>query len=468
MDMQKVNNKNFQKDIIKEKSYSEIVDYLAARRYMDYDKNVLSRMIKLNNIFNDISSQLDIALVGGTNGKSLTIHFASKVLQEEGVKIGSLYSSNFLNYNEQISIDGEAISNKEFTDSLNKVINVVELNDINATTFEILIIASLLYFKSKNVDFVFLEVGLGGKYDATNFCNPIISVVTRVAQDHSEILGNDLEQITDHMLEISRPNSWFISAEQSKIRLQRMKNYIEQERNAKWVMPIRKLASLPYIYEQLYGRAASLGERIAQIYIEDIKGKFSPFLKGNLLATQKGQRGRPTLELKRQAELNPIKTLKTFWNEQFNLLKGRFELLDKEKPAVLLDCADNLDAFTNLFLGIRLLHYQHPLRGLVLIIGLSKFVEAKEVLKLIRYLFKKVSGQVFFVPLENDNESQNVNDLFLLAKEMGIKSKFFSSLDKAFNCAQEIVHEREGLICITGSNDQVSNYWQNKGIKKLK
>ena len=368
---QKLKKKSSDIGLGKEKNYNEIVQFLDSCRYQDYDEKVLQRMNELDKCLGNISQKIDIILVGGTNGKSLTIHFASKLLKEEGFKVGAAYSSHFLTHNERMVVDFQPIVNKMFTQFLNQVINVVELNKIDATAFEILTIASLLYFKDQKVDVALLEVGIGGKYDATNFFDSKISVVTRVADDNdSDILGNDIDQVSLQMMEISRPGNWFISAEQSKIRLQKMKNWIENH-GSKWVMPIRKLANLPYVYEQLFGRIASLGERIAQIYVEDIKGKFSPFLRGNLLATQRGQRGRPTLEAKRQAELNPIKTLKSFWADQFDLTKGRFELLNKEKPSILLDCADNIDAFENLFLGIRLLHYQHPLKGLALIIGIA-------------------------------------------------------------------------------------------------
>jgi folylpolyglutamate synthase/dihydropteroate synthase len=280
------------------------------------------------------------------------------------------------------------------------------------------------------------------------------------------MLGQDLDAVSFELLEISKPGCWFISAEQSKLRLQKMKTWCD-ERDVKWAMPIRKLASLPYVYEQLYGRVASLGERIAQIYVEDIKGKFSPFLRGNLLATQKGQRGRPTLEAKRHAELNPIKTLKGFWNEQFDLLRGRFEHLDKENPSVLLDNAGNLDAFTNLFLGIRLCHYQKPLKGLVIVIGLSKAVNAMEAIKLTRYLLKKVSGQIIFVPLPGDMVGHDAPDLAVMAKELNVKAKACPSLADAFEQAKSMVDERDGLIAITGSTSLVSEYWKLRGIKKF-
>ncbi len=457
--------KSSQGGLGKTRNYGQVVQLLDSLRPSDYDEKVIKRMKKLDQLLGDLSKKMDIILVGGTNGKSLSIHFATKLLKEEGFKVGAGYSSHFLNYNERTLVDYQQVSNKDFTQSLNEVIDVAQNNDIDSTAFELLTMSSLLYFSKQNVDVALLEVAVGGKFDATNFCEPKVSAISRISHDHTDILGEDLDEVTNQMLEISRKDNWFISAEQSKLRLQKMKAWA-LERGIKWAMPIRKLANLPYIYEQLYGRTASLGERIAQIYIEDIKCKFSPFLRGNLLATEKGQRGRPTLEAKRQSELNPIKTLKGFWAEKFDLLKGRFELLDKEKPSILLDNAHNLDAYSNLFLGIRLLHYKKPLKGLVIIMGISKSVKQAEAIKSIRYLIKKVSGQVFFVPLK-DLPSYDVVELEKTSKELGLKSKGFSSFDKALSVAKDLVDGRDGLVCIAGSAGIVGQYWQNRGIKKV-
>jgi len=448
------------------RSYSEVVEYLDALPQIEYNDQVLVRMKQLDAHFDNVSTKVDTVLVGGTNGKSSTIHFAAKLLQTEGFKVGTAYSSHFLAYNERVIVNFETIGNKPFTDIVNDVINVAESKSIKASSFEILTVASLLYFVTEKVDVVILEVGYGGKYDATTICNPKIAAVTRIAEDHRGLLGDDLDKVSFEMSEIAKPGCWFISAEQSKIRLQKMKTFVE-ERDVKWAMPIRKLASLPYIFEQLYGRIASLGERIAQIYVEDIKGKFSPFLRGNLLATEKGMRGRPTLEAKRHSELHPIKTLKNFWGEQFDLLKGRFEHLDKEKPSILLDNACNLDAYTNFFLGIRLLHYAKPIKGLALVIGFSKNMNAMEAIKVVRYLLKKVSGQVFFVALPNDIVSHDPQDLAVIAKELNVKAKACSSFTEAFEQAKTVVDERDGLIGIAGSTKLVSEYWKLRGIKKF-
>jgi dihydrofolate synthase/folylpolyglutamate synthase len=452
--------------IDKIRNYNEVVDHLNALTYAEYNENVISRMQALDKLFDNVSKKVDTILVSGTNGKSLTLHFASKLLKEEGFKVGLFYSTNILTYNEQIISNDQLIQNKDFAETVNEVINAAEMSNVNATAHEILTIAALLQFVKEKVDVAILEVRYGGKFDATNICNPKITALTRVAQDGLGLLGNDLDQTAFEMLETAKAETWFISAEQSKIRLQKMKNWATAH-NVKWAMPIRKLAALPYIYEQLFGRTASLGERIAQIYVEDVKSKFSPFLRGNLLITQRGQRGRPTIEAKRQAELNPAKTLKGFWTEQFDLMHGRFELLNKEKPSILLDNASNIDALSNLYLGIRLLHYQKSIKGLALIIGISNANDALESIKLLRYLLKKVSGTVFFVSLPGQTSSHNPTDLTEMSKDLNIKAKACVSLSEALEQAKTVIDERDGLITITGSHELVREFWKIRGIKKF-
>ncbi len=447
--------------------YGDIVAQLDALTPYEYSTAAIERLAKLDRLFDNVSQKMDLVLVGGTNGKSSVLHFTTQILKEEGFKVGAAYANHFLAYNERIVSNFQQINNKQFADMVAKVLQMAEDEKIHATAFEVLVMSSLLQFAEDNTDIALIEVGLGGRLDATAALMPKIAVVTRVTGDHDDILGSDLDQVAREMMGIGKKGQWFISAEQSKLRLQKMKEFAE-EKEIRWAMPIRKLASLPYIYEQLYGRTASLSERIAQIYVEDIKGKFSPFLRGNLLATKRGQRGRPTLEAKRHAELNPIKTLKGFWAESFNLLRGRFEILDKEKPTVLLDNARNVDALANLFLGIRLLCYQRPLRGLALVLGLPKTVPALETLKLIRYLVKKVSGQIFFVPAPDDarEEYHSPQELTAMASELNLKAKPCLNLAKAFEIAKKTVDERYGLVCVSGSQEMVTSYW--KTVRELK
>jgi len=449
------------------RSYHEVVEYLDALPAREYGAVAVARMAKLNELFGKVAHKVNSVLVGGTNGKSLAINFAVRLFNEENVSSCALYSTHFLTYNERIAFNGEAIANKSFADIMNQVINEVETAKIAATAHELVLIAGFLHAVENKAEVVLVEVSLGGKNDVSAICNPCITVVTRVADDATKTLGDTEDAIAAELVSIARPGVHFVSAEQSKIRLQRMKVLVD-EAGAKWAMPIRKLAPLPYIYEQLYGRTASLGERITQIYVEEILKRFSPFLRGNLLATQEGQRGRPTLEAKRNAEMNPIKSMKNFWRNQFSLLRGRFEVLDKEKPMVVLDNASNVDALMNVFLGARLLHYQRPLKGFVLILGIAKALDADELLKAVRYLLKKVPGEVIFIPLEKAGfEYYKPEELLPRAAELNIRVRAAQSFEEAFALAKESVDPREGLIAIAGSPVVVSDYWRLREIKKL-
>lgn len=110
-----------------------------------------------------------------------------------------------------------------------------------------------------------------------------------------------------------------------------------------------------------------LAERIAYLYVNECLDNAMDSSDTSILAKQKVQRGRPTLEAKRMAKLNPKKTVDQFWKDTVNDMPGRFQLLDKDKPTILLDNASNVDALKNILLGVRLLHYQRPLKGLSII-----------------------------------------------------------------------------------------------------
>ncbi len=448
------------------RSYSEVVALLSKLKPIDSSPQAPERLKLIDELCASPSKGMDIILIGGTSGRSISIHFASKLLREEGFVVGECYSSNILTYNERICVNGQQISNKAFAKIASKVLNLNEAHKIKATEFEIIVATALLHFKAEGVQVALISTGIGGAKDATSAFNPKIMALTKATEGTNLQSEDYADKTAFEIMSAAKEGSWFVSAEQSKIRLQKMKKFAESK-GLHWAMPVRKLAPLPYIFEQLYGRYASLAERIAQIYCEEIKEKFSPFLKGNLVATQKGQRGRPTLKAKREAQLNPVKTLKDFWNDQFNLLRGQFELIEKEKPTVLLDTASNCDSFANLFLGIRLLNYKKPIKGLAVIISIPTKVDAVEALKLLRYLLKKVQGEAFFVGVP-EQDSHKPYELAQKAREMNIKANVGKTLKEAFEAAKLTVDDRHGIVCITGCKDIVSEYWKSvREIKKL-
>lgn len=459
----------------KQRNYNEVVEYLDQHWSIPLEQS-LDRVQKLDAALGHVARSVSTILVGGTNGKSLTIHFASKLLKEEGLKVGSFSAPHILTYNERISVSQETIANKTFTDIGNEVINAAEAAQLRAHSSELLVMMALRYFNQQKVDVALFEVSQVA-FDPAYICDAKVATITRVTEPNALVSSNELEELTRTMMSIVKKGTAIVSGDQNKNNLHIMQQMTE-ERGGEWAMPIRKLAPLSYPFEQLHGRCAALAERIAQLFLEKYVMPQATIVKDGLLIRQNGQRGRPTLDAKRKAELNPRKTIEQFWKETANELPGRFQLLEKEKPTILLDTANNIDALKNLLLGIRLLHYQRPLKGLSLVIGATKdafhtVTQSEEFTKLLRYFFKKTSGQIFICPLNEmvlgaqETSSWDIEQVANDIKSMKMKAKACKNFEEAFDLAKKSVDERHGLVVITGSLSLVSAYWRAKGIKKF-
>lgn len=139
--------------------------------------------------------------VAGTNGKGSVCAMLAEMLKASGLKVGLFTSPHLESYCERIKINGVNISESDFAEMIFRVkdCNVV------ATHFEVLTAAAFEYFKEQAVDIAVIEVGLGGLYDSTNIITPELSIITNVALDHENILG-DLDNIARNKAGIIKPN----------------------------------------------------------------------------------------------------------------------------------------------------------------------------------------------------------------------------------------------------------------------
>ncbi len=454
----------------KQRSYNEIIELLD-KSWKPINQKSLANVKKLDQALGMVAQKLNTIIVTGTNGKSLTINFTAQLLRQENLSVGTFFAPHLLTYNERLSINSEIISNKAFTEIANEVLQAAEAAGLEINALEILTMMALVWFKKSKVEVAILEVGNNAQWHPANICKAKITAITRITVE-DETNTQQMQDLITQMMSVTSAGMHVISADQSKLNLQAMQEVVEKNKGI-WAMPIRKLAALSYPFEQLHGRCAALAERIAALYVNECWDKKNTVEGNSLLVKQKGQRGRPTLEAKRQAELNPKKTIDQYWKDTTNVLPARFQLLDKEKPTLLLDNASNLDAFKNLLLGIRLLHYQRPLKGLTLVVGCNNAdLNIPEFLKALRYFFKKTSGQVIVCPVtkvpgQGGSSSWNVEQITNDIKSMKIKAKSAKSFKEAFLAAQKTVDERNGLVVITGSSAIISEYWKHKGIKKI-
>lgn len=134
--------------------------------------------------------------IAGTNGKGSTAAMTASVLQMAGYRTGLYTSPHLMRYNERMQIDGVPISDEDFVEAASQVQRVCEQLGGVPIVFEVLTLMALWYFAQQHCDIVVLEVGIGGLLDSTNVIpSPKAAIITQLGMDHTETLGNTLEEI---------------------------------------------------------------------------------------------------------------------------------------------------------------------------------------------------------------------------------------------------------------------------------
>jgi dihydrofolate synthase / folylpolyglutamate synthase len=155
----------------------------------------LDRMRALAVLLGDPHTAYPVIHITGTNGKGSTAAMTSSLLAAMGLNVGTYTSPNLSWVNERIARNGEPIDDESFADVLDSLSRVVMLMDEPPTRFELLTAAALTWFADEAVDVAVIEVGMGGTWDCTNIVHGIVSVVTNISYDHTEVLGPTLEDI---------------------------------------------------------------------------------------------------------------------------------------------------------------------------------------------------------------------------------------------------------------------------------
>ncbi|QUH28370.1 bifunctional folylpolyglutamate synthase/dihydrofolate synthase [Vallitalea guaymasensis] len=163
-------------------------------------KSGLDNIKTLLKLLDNPQNNLKFIHVAGTNGKGSVCTMLSYILCEHGYKTGLFTSPHLVEINERIKINNTNISNDDLTNILilikEKIDYMVDNGFNHPTFFEVLVAIALVYYKNKNVDYVILETGLGGRLDSTNVIeNPILTIITSIGLDHVAILGNTIEEI---------------------------------------------------------------------------------------------------------------------------------------------------------------------------------------------------------------------------------------------------------------------------------
>jgi len=399
-------------------NYKETVDWLFNQLpvyqtdgFLKY-KLDLSSIKSVCNSLQNPQNNFNSVHVAGTNGKGSTSHMLASVFIESGYKVG-LYTSPHLNdFRERIRINGKMIPETNVVSFVNK--NQVYFQENEISFFELTVAMAFDYFSKSKIDIAIIETGLGGRLDATNIIDPILSVITNIGLDHQEFLGDNIRKIAKEKAGIIKKNTPVVISEYNSLV------------HDIFIDIAKKQRSKIFIAE----------DDINSDFSSDLKGSFQ---KKNMKAVLKSI----SLIKGYNFKINNVK--KGLLNVVKNTgLRGRWEIFNK-KPKTILDIGHNFEAFKLNIEELNKVSYNK----LRVVLG---FVKGKDFKKILN-LFPKESYFYFCQP--KIKRALNVEEIFNYSNKIGLNGKKFSDVKSAYLCCLN-ESEDEDLILVCGSNFVIS------------
>lgn len=363
-------------------------------------------------------------LVGGTNGKGSIAAMVASVMSRGGFRVGLYTSPHLIDVRERIRVDGNMISREE----MDVWIEIVKAHSTeNLTYFEFLTAVAFLYFHWRQVDLAVLEVGMGGRLDATNVVSPLVSVVSNISLDHTEYLGNRLEDIAWEKAGIIKNGGVCITAVKHR-RVQRLLEEICRKRGATLYRIGREITI--YMHPDGSFSYRGIGMRYDNL-VCPLKGRHqienAAVALGVIEAlAMKGFR------VDDDAVFKGIHDVK--W-------EGRLEVI-KNSPTVLLDGAHNADGASTL---ARALREEFSYKNLILVFGVLKDKDYRIMLKKLLPL-----GGRLILTSPDTERAMPPEALLPVAKQYFRRIEVVNNSREALKRALSIADQND-LICVTGS-----------------
>ncbi len=420
--------------------YSEAVDYLDGKIVLGV-KPSLDRIRAVCRLMGNPQDEFDAVQVTGTNGKTSVSCMVSAILQECGYKVGLFTSPHLETVRERISINGRLISVSRFSETLVEILPLIEKAEEEAgeplTYFEVVTAMAYEYFRSSGIKIVVLEVGMGGRWDATNVVDCDVAVITNIGIDHVNELGHTREKITSEKVVITNEGTVLVTAETSKGLLQMMADRCE-EVNAEmrvfgwdfrldYTVPYRVPGEEPSQFISVRGLE---GEQFKDIKLPVI-GKHQAVNAACAVAaaqvyTDPRERTDPD-KFRRALEKTRV--------------PGRLEILG-ESPMVVVDGAHNVLGVERLAISLT---GEFDYERLAVVVSILEDKDARGMLKIL--------GAVADEIVLTENRSARSVPVKRLASfcrmeriAHKVEPKFPAAMKLAYNIAG-----RDGMICVTGS-----------------
>ena len=350
------------------------VDYSLSRSFRNSpDKFDLGRMRDLMAALGNPEQKYPSIHIAGTKGKGSVAVFCSFALRADGYRVGLYTSPHLHDYAERIQINGQPISHTELVSLVEQLKPVIE-SIPQITTFEITTALSLVYFANQKVDVAILEVGLGGRLDATNVVVPAVSVITSLSYDHTYVLGETLPEIAGEKAGIIKPGIPVVLSPQKEEARQVIES-IAAERSSPLVQVGLDYKFIP-LNHSLEGQSLLIGPaknfpRIIEGGITNGGGDSEPVkLFIPLLGRHQVENAATAYTVLKVFGESAFPVGGTAICEGFSQTSwpGRFDVLNKD-PILVVDSAHNRDSISKLRLTIE---DYFPEKEIVLVFGASE------------------------------------------------------------------------------------------------
>lgn len=396
-----------------------------------------------------------IVHIAGTNGKGSTATFLENIFFAAGYSVAKFTSPHILRFNERILVNKEMISDEDVVKYCEAVMNVLEENGLQINFFEIATFVALLYFKEKNPDFIFLETGLGGRYDATNIVKSTIAAITNVSFDHVALLGNSLEKIADRKAGIIKNRQLCIYAqnlaeleEAVKRETDNSVNVLEKYKGFQAELDNQNYKTIVKIVENENSKESGNIEKInnnknnlEKTFVLPLFGKFQAnnFLIAYEIAKIYGINDKVI-----QKGLDEIS------------LAGRFEIFSKN-PATILDVAHNDDSVKVLTENLNELFKDDEVIFVLSVLG------TKDIANIFKRILEK-NYKIFITSLKEVAYGLSAEEIKKNLENSNISTKniiFEDDILQAYNQAKEMVLKKDNsykAIVVCGSFYEIAKF----------
>jgi dihydrofolate synthase/folylpolyglutamate synthase len=339
--------------------------------YGKYLEKIGSPQKKLSNVIH----------IAGTKGKGSTAVLINSCLISNGYSVGLFTSPHLKELNERISVNNVRISDRNLENTLKKIKPYIKDKKGIRTYFEVLTTIVFFHFLTTNVSFSILEAGLGGRLDATNVTKPIISVITKIGYDHTNLLGNNLAQIASEKAGIIKEKCRLITIHQRNTVEKIIKRTVHNKGGR--ITYAEDLHKIKILNQSIKG---------SRLKIKGELGSFEAFLP--LAGSHQIENLQITLavlsELKKMGFKITNAAIKLGISK--TILRGRFDIIS-EKPLIIFDCAHNQDSFQALHNNLNRL----SIENFNLIFGTSM---DKDIRYCLKYIFPEAK-EVVLVKADN-------------------------------------------------------------------